>query len=109
MKDAHKMYLVLNMDNNKPFKFMAVWTKIQHCPKWKTWRLSVAGNGEEGADVDETKMPGRSAERPAGNKRAKAKHAVSASSTQEAMTVYVQEVATSAAKKLKMHDDIKEW
>ena len=102
------MYVGMNMDNNKTFKFMAVWTKIQNFPKWKSWRLSVAGKGEEGADVDETKLPGRSAERPTGNKKAKAKHAASSSSAQEAITVCVQEVATSAAKKLKMHNDIKE-
>ena len=106
MKDAHKMYVELNMDGKKPFKFMHVWSKIQDCPKWKSWRLSAAGKGEEGADFDETKMSGRSAERPTGNK--KAKHAASASGAQEAMALYVQEVAASAAKKLKMHDDIKE-
>ena len=109
MKDAHKIYVALNEDNNKPFKFMKVWEKIKVCPKWKSWRLTAAGKGEEGADVDETKMPGRSAERPTGNKKAKAgKHVASASGVQDAMVVYVQEVAASAAKKLKMHEDIKD-
>ena len=60
-----------------------------------------------GADVDETKMPGRSAERPIGNKKAKAgKKPRSAEGWKEAMAVYVKEVTASSANKLKMHADI---
>ena len=81
-----KMCVTLNMDNKKPFNSMHVWSKIQECPKWKTWRLSSAGKGEEGADVDETKMPGRSAKRSIENKKAKTGKKV-AGGMQEAMAV----------------------
>ena len=61
MKDAYLMYVELNMDGKRPFKFMHVWERIQDCPKWKSWRLKENGKGgEEGGD-DESKMSGRSA------------------------------------------------
>ena len=64
------------------------------------------GKGEKGAGVDETKMSGAISDWPTNVKAAKvAKKTTSSVSIQESIVVYVKEVASCSATKLKMHGD----
>ena len=53
------MYLDLEMDGKKPYKFMHVWEVVKRCPKWKS---HIKDQGT--AEGDERRLPAASAERP---------------------------------------------
>ena len=53
------MYLDLESDGKKPYKFMHVWEVVKGCPKWKS---HVKDQGT--AEGDERNLPAATADRP---------------------------------------------
>ena len=100
------MYLYLESDGKKPYKFMHDWEVVKGCPKWKS---HIKDQGT--ANGDEIKLPTATAERPEmGVKACKAavragkKPGASgaADNIQESVKLYVAEVAAAIVERKKL-------
>ena len=100
------MYLDLESDGKKPYKFMHVWEVVKGCPKWKSHIKD-----DRTAEGDERNLPAASAERlEMGVKACKAaarpgkKPGASGAtgSIQESVKLYIAEVAASTDEKKKL-------
>ena len=96
------MYLDLEMDGKKPYKFMHVWEVVKGCPKWKS-----PIKDDRTAEGDERNLPAASVERPEiGVKACKAAAkagkrpgaSAAAGSIQESVKLYVAELAATTVK-----------
>ena len=100
------MYLDLEMDRKKPYKFMHCWEKLRDCPKWKR-------HVKQEAEGDERSLPAASANRPEmGVKACKAaaragKKPAASGSIQETLKIFVAE-STAEKKKMQEASD-KKW
>ena len=100
------MYLDLEMDKKKSYKFMHCWEKLRDCPKWKR-------HVKQEAEGDERSLPAASADRPEmGVKVCKAvaragKKPVASGSIQESLKIFVAE-STTEKKRIQESSD-KKW
>ena len=100
------MYLDLESDGKKPYKFMHVWEVVIGCPKWKSHIKD-----DHTAEGDERNLPTASAERPemavkackaAARAGKKLWASGAAGSIQESVKLYIAEVAAATDEKKKL-------